>query len=87
MVSLVQATRQAAGVALGTSPRASLALMKISRALAVFDDMNFVTPDHIQELAIPVLAHRLVLDNEAKFSGRTGEQVIRGILEQIRVPR
>jgi MoxR-like ATPase len=87
IVSLVQATRQAAGVALGTSPRASLALMKISRALAVFDDINFVTPDHIQELAIPILAHRLVLDNEAKFSGRTGEQVIQGLLEQIRVPR
>lgn len=87
IVSLVQATRQAAGVALGSSPRASLSLMTISRALAIFDGINFVTPDHIQELAVPVLAHRLVLDNEARFSGHTGEQVIRRLLEQVSVPR
>ena len=87
IVNLVQATRQASGVALGSSPRASLSLMKISRALAIFDGINFVTPDHIQELAVPVLAHRLVLDNEAKFSGHSGEQIIMGILEQTPVPR
>ena len=87
IVNLVQATRQAHGVALGTSPRASLSLMRISRALAIFDGLDFVTPDHIQELAIPVLAHRLVLDNEARFSGLTCEQIIRNTLESIPVPR
>ena len=87
IVSLAQATRQAQGVALGTSPRASLSLMRISRALAIFDDMNFVTPDHIHELAIPVLAHRLVLDSEARFSGLTSEQIIRNTLESVPVPR
>ncbi|TNF98406.1 MAG: MoxR family ATPase [Gammaproteobacteria bacterium] len=87
IVRLVQSTRKAQGVALGASPRASLSLMRISRALAIFDDMNFVTPDHIHELAVPVLAHRLVLDNEAKFSGQTAEQVIRKVLDQVSVPR
>src|SRR6184192_3222105 len=59
IVELVKATRSVPGVQLGASPRASLALMKIAQALALYDGREFVTPDHIQELAVAVIAHRL----------------------------
>src|SRR5437870_4999554 len=66
-VDLAAATRTAGGVQLGASPRASIALMKGAQALALFDGMEFVAPDQIQELAIPVIAHRLVME-QARFS-------------------
>ena len=69
-VDLVSGTRGAAGVQLGASPRASIALMKAAQALALFDGMEFVTPDQIQELAIPVIAHRLVMEPQARFAGQ-----------------
>ena len=62
VVDLVQATRGAAGVSLGASPRASLALMKAAQALALLDGGDFVTPEHVQEIALPVMAHRMVVD-------------------------
>jgi MoxR-like ATPase len=86
VVDLVGATRTTAGVRLGASPRASLALMKCGQALALFDGLDFVTPDHIQELAVPVLAHRLLLEPEAQFSGRTGRSAVQEILERLPVP-
>ncbi len=87
IVALTQASRAADGIALGASPRAALAMMKTAQALALYDGVNFVTPDHIQELAIPVLGHRLLLDNEARFSGRTSIDIIAQILERVPVPR
>src|SRR5213593_1312108 len=69
VVDLVGATRTAPGVQLGASPRASLALMKAAQALALFDGFDFVTPDQIQEIAVPVIAHRLALEPQAKFAG------------------
>jgi MoxR-like ATPase len=65
------ATRTAPGVQLGASPRASIALMKTAQALALFDGLDFVSPEHIHEVATPVIAHRLVLEPQAKFSGMT----------------
>ena len=86
VVDLVAATRTAAGVQLGASPRASLALMKTSQALALFDGADFVAPDQIRELAVPVIAHRLVLEPQARFSGRTAESVVEEILKRLPVP-
>lgn len=86
IVDLVGATRHAPGIQMGASPRASLTLMKTAQALALFDGMEFVTPDHIQELAIPVIAHRLKVDSQARFSGLSGESVIKDILRQVEVP-
>lgn len=86
IVRIIRATREAQGVLNGASPRASLALMKISQALALFDGMEFVTPDHIQEVALPVIAHRLILDSNARFSGKTAEDVISDILATLPVP-
>ncbi len=86
LVNVVAATRQASGVRLGASPRASLALMKTSQALALSDGLDFVTPDHVQEIAVATLAHRLVLDPQAQFSGQTQAGVVAAILKQIPVP-
>jgi MoxR-like ATPase len=86
IVALVAATRQAPGVQMGASPRGSLALMKAAQALAVFDGLEFVTPDHVQELAVPVLAHRLALEPQSRFSGLTAEGVVEAILKQVKVP-
>lgn len=86
IVAIVNATRTAQGVLLGASPRASLALMKTAKALALFDGYDFVTPDHIQELAVAVIAHRLVLDPQARFSGRTAGYVVEEILHATKVP-
>src|SRR3970282_1851954 len=59
-VDLVRETRAAPGVQLGASPRASLALVKAAQALALLDGGAFVVPEHVQEIAVPVVAHRLV---------------------------
>jgi len=86
VVSLVTATRRAPGVQLGASPRASLALMKAAQALALFDGQDFVSPEHIHEVAAPVIAHRLVLEPQAKFSGLTTRHVMDDILKRVPVP-
>ncbi|MDB6033964.1 MAG: MoxR-like ATPase [Verrucomicrobiales bacterium] len=86
IVDLAGATRGMAGVQLGASPRASLALMKAAQALALFDGQEFVTPEQIQELAVPVIAHRLVMDQQAKFSGGTARAVVEDVLKKVRVP-
>jgi MoxR-like ATPase len=86
VVDLVSATRTATGVQLGASPRASIALMKAAQALAFFDSLDFVTPEQIQELAVPVIAHRLVMEPQARFSGLTGRSVVAEVVKKIRVP-
>lgn len=86
IVDLVAATRRTVGVRLGASPRASLALMKASQALALFQGLECVTPDQVQELAVPVLAHRLVLDPQAQYSGQSNRSVVETILRQVPVP-
>jgi MoxR-like ATPase len=86
VVRLVGATRTAPGVQLGASPRASIALMKASQALALFDGQEFVNPEHVQEIAGPVMAHRLVLEPQAKFSGMTARQVVDEIVKRVPVP-
>jgi MoxR-like ATPase len=86
MVDIVRGTRGAAGVQLGASPRASLSLMKTAQALALLDGQEFVTPDHVQELAVPVVAHRMVIDSQARFSGVTAHQVVEDLLKALPVP-
>jgi len=86
VVDLVGATRSTTGVQLGASPRASIALMKAAQALALFDGLDFVTPEQIQELASPVIAHRLVMEPQARFSGVTARGVVEEILKKTKVP-
>src|SRR5215469_6783851 len=85
-VALVGATRAAAGVQLGASPRASIALMKGAQALALFDGLDFVAPEQIQELAVPAIAHRLIMEPQARFSGLTPRGVVEDVLKKLKVP-
>jgi MoxR-like ATPase len=85
-VDLVRATRTTPGVQLGASPRASLALIGAAQALALFDGQEFVTPEHVHELAVPVIAHRLALDPQARFSGATAVSVVQEVVKTIAVP-
>jgi len=86
IVALVAGTRSASGVQLGASPRASIALMKAAQALALFDGGDFVAPEQIQELAVPVIAHRLVMEPQARFSGLTARGVVEDVLKKLKVP-
>ena len=85
-VDIARATRAAASVQLGAGPRASLALSRLAQALALVQGGEYVKPDHIRELAVPVLAHRLVLDPEARFSGVTAQGIVADILKSLPVP-
>jgi MoxR-like ATPase len=86
VVDLVAATRTAPSVQLGASPRASIALMKTAQAMALFEGHDFVAPEQIQKLAVPVIAHRLVLEPQARFSGVTTRGVVEEVLKKIKVP-
>jgi MoxR-like ATPase len=85
-VALVAATRGRADVQLAASPRASLALMKVSQAMSIFEGLEFVTPEVMQSVAVDVIAHRLVLAPEARYSGTHARGVVEEILQQIPVP-
>ena len=86
LVRLVAATRGRAGVKLAASPRASLNLLRISQALSLFEGRDFVLPETIQSLAEGVIGHRLVLEADAHYAGRTGQSVVREIVEELAVP-
>lgn len=85
-VALVAATRVRKGIQLAASPRASLSLMKISQAMAIFEGLDFVTPEIVQSVAVDVIAHRLVLSPEAKFSGIHATAIVEEILKEIPAP-
>jgi len=86
VVDLVAATRESPSVSVGSSPRGSLAVVKLSRCRAALDGRDFVTPDDVKSVAIPALAHRLVLRPELWVQRRSGEDVVREILDQVRTP-
>jgi MoxR-like ATPase len=86
VISLVNATRSSAELRLGASPRATLQLLRASRAYAALDGRDFVIPDDIQVLAGPVLAHRLLPTPEAIVSHELPEQVLRRIVERLPLP-
>ena len=86
VVDLVSATRESRSVSVGSSPRGSLALLKLSRCRAALDARDFVTPDDVKAVAVPALAHRLVLRPELWVQRRTGEDVVRELLDEVRTP-
>ena len=87
LVDLVAATRSVPEVRLGASPRAVLHLARAAKVAAALDGRAFVVPDDIQRLAVPVLAHRLLLTVEAHAARRSAEEVVRVLLSRLRVPR
>jgi MoxR-like ATPase len=86
MVRVVRATRARIDVALGVSPRASIGLHHLSRALAYVEGAKFVVPDHVKRVAPAVLRHRLVLTPQARLGGANPVQVIEEILETVEAP-
>jgi MoxR-like ATPase len=86
VVALVRATRTAPGVQLGASPRASLALSRAAQARALLAGRAFVVAEDVREDAVAVLAHRLVVDPQARFAGTTGEALVEEILRTVPVP-
>jgi MoxR-like ATPase len=86
MVDIVTATRNAAAVQVGASPRGSLALLKLSRCRAALDGRDFVTPEDVKSVAVPALAHRLTLRPELWVQRVSSEDVVRERLETVPTP-
>jgi MoxR-like ATPase len=86
IVDLVRETRAATGVQLGASPRASLALMKASQALALTEGREFVVPEDVREMAVPVIAHRMIAEPQARFAGVTTAGIVEEILTKVPSP-
>ena len=86
IVEIVAATRKRDEVKLAASPRASLALMKVAQALSLFEGRDFVVPETIQAIAPDVIAHRLVIEPEARLSGTDSRGVVAMILDEIAAP-
>jgi len=86
IVAIVGATRRDERLELGCSPRGSLMLFRACQARALFRSRDYVLPDDVQALAIPVLAHRLALSTKTRYSGLNGEGVIAEILQATPIP-
>lgn len=86
ITSIVRATRQHPSLRLGASPRGSLGLMRGGQSLAALRGREYVLPDDIKFLALPVLAHRLILKEEERLRGETPEHFLEAIVSQIPVP-
>ncbi|WP_026486746.1 AAA family ATPase [Caldanaerobius polysaccharolyticus] len=86
IVNIVQRTRDNRYVYLGASPRASLMLARGAQANAIVNDRNYVIPDDVKMLAVPVLSHRLVIKPEYRLKGMSNEEFIKGILNEVNVP-
>jgi MoxR-like ATPase len=86
LVRLVAKTRGYPGVKLAASPRASLNLLRVAQALSLFEGRDFVLPETIQDLAPGVVGHRLVLEADAHYAGRTGQSVMGEIVSELAVP-
>ena len=86
VVALLRATRSDARLYLGASPRAGIALLRVSKARALAEGREYLTPDDVKRVAVPVLAHRLIVAPEARSSGLTGETIVADALEKTPVP-
>lgn len=87
IAQLVDSTRNNGDLVLGASPRASLAIMRASKAIAAMNGRDFVTPDDVQYVAHPVLNHRIMLTAEREMEGVETEDVIKEITERLEIPR
>jgi MoxR-like ATPase len=86
VVALLRTTRGDSRLYLGASPRAGIALLRVAKARALAAGRGFLEPDDVKAVAVPVLAHRLILAPEARSSGLTGEQIVRETLDKTPVP-
>lgn len=86
IVDIVSQTRKHPDVALGASPRGSLSLFRASQAWAYYNERNYVLPDDIKKMVIPVLSHRLMLKQEAKLKKINPEEILNSIVARINIP-
>lgn len=87
IASVTDLTRSSGDLFLGGSPRASLAIMRTSKALAALNGRDFVTPDDVQFVTYPVLNHRIILTPEREMEGLEPEDIIRELIKKVEVPR
>jgi len=87
IAKLIHQTRNHKSIYLGASPRASLSIMNASKAIAAMQGRDFVTPDDIREVVIPVLRHRIILAPDKEMEGITEDEVIKQIIQGMDVPR
>ena len=86
-VSVVRATRQWQGLSLGAGPRGSISLIRAARAEALCNQRDFITPDDIKTVALPVLRHRVALAPEMELEGYSTDQILESVLQSIDAPR
>ena len=86
ITAIVRATREAASLTLGASPRAGVGLLKTTRALALLEGRDYVIPDDVKQLAPAVLRHRIAVAPELELEGVTPDAALQSILEQVEVP-
>ena len=86
VVTIVEATRDHEDISLGSSPRGSLALFRSSQAQALIRGRDFVLPDDVKELAVPVLSHRIIVSAAARMRGVSGREVVSSIVDGVPVP-
>jgi MoxR-like ATPase len=86
VVDIVAATRESRRLAVGASPRGSIALLKLSRATAALAGRDFVTPEDVKAVAVPALAHRLMVRPELWVQRLRGDDVVREALETVPTP-
>lgn len=87
IVEIVRKTRNHQSILYGASPRASVAMLLCSKALAAIRGRDFPTPDDIRDIAAPVLRHRVILRAEAELDGATTDAAIADIIKTVEVPR
>ena len=86
LLDIVRSTRNYEGIEIGGSTRSALALYRLSQAVAIMNDRDFVIPDDIKMAAPYVLPHRLLLDAQGRMTGGSGIEIIQGILMETPVP-
>jgi MoxR-like ATPase len=86
IVDLVEATRRHSDMYLGASPRAGIMILRAARAMAAASERDYVVPDDVKALAIPVLGHRIIVSADAVMSGRSAQVILQEILTEVAVP-
>ena len=86
VATITAQTRDHAALQLGASPRGSIALLRAAQACALLSGRDYVLPDDIRRMALPVLSHRLILTPEARMKGVSAQQVLSQLIETVPVP-
>lgn len=86
IAAMVAATRTAPSLSLGASPRAGLALLRMAQAAALLDGRDYVVPDDVKQLALPVLRHRVIVSPELELEGVTADNALRSVIERVEAP-